>query len=259
MSLFTDADIAAFKSQRLVRAMDLTGVTDDFLLEQLKTAETDIARQLKVLLEPTTIFPGEPSEEEIAALPSGMAWAEEPGYDYDADFFRDDKWGYLVLMSRPVISVESIRFAYPQPDQTFWEIPDSWIRLDKKPGVIRLVPAAQTITVPLSVFMMQVMGGGRSIPFMIQVKYVAGLTDAREKWRDLVDVIYKMAALNMIEGEFRPQSGSISGDGLSESESFDPEKMRDLINVKLFGPKGSNGGLWTAIHGIGGSVLGSLA
>lgn len=255
MSLFTADHVASFKA-RCARAMDVAGLTDEYLLGQLKIAERDIGRRLRVPLEPTTIFPHEPSDEEIAAL-DGKPYLEEPGYDYDADFFRADSWGYLVLSSRPLISVDWIKFAYPQPDQTVWEIPEQWIRLDKKAGQVRLVPAAQTITAPLSVFMMQVMGGGGTIPFMIHVKYVAGLKDAHGDWPDLIDVIYKQAILLMIEDEFRPTSGSISADGLSQSESFDPEKMRGVIEEKLFGPKGSNGGLWSAIHGIVGSSLGS--
>ena len=53
-----------------------------------------------------------------------------------------------------------------------------------------------------------------------------------------------------------PQSASISADGLSQSNSFNYKAWQDDINETLFGPKGSNGGLFTSIHGINGSVLG---
>ncbi len=94
---------------------------------------------------------------------------------------------------------------------------------------------------------------------MIQVKYVAGLKDAKNDYPDLVDVILKQAALKVLEGNFLPSSGSISGDGLSQSISFDASKYRELIQETLMGPKGSNGGLWTAIHGIVSGVLGTTA
>jgi len=53
-----------------------------------------------------------------------------------------------------------------------------------------------------------------------------------------------------------PNSASISADGLSQSLSVDMEKYRGAIEATLFGPKGSNGGLMTAIHGIRLGMLG---
>jgi hypothetical protein len=63
--------------------------------------------------------------------------------------------------------------------------------------------------------------------------------------------------LKVIEDGFLPSSGSISADGLSQSLSMDMEKYRDMISTTLFGPKGSNGGLLTAIHGIKLFTMGS--
>lgn len=264
MSLFDTADVAAFKSDRLLLAAstyfpDVT-LSDAFLLQQLRAAEAEVAQQLKVFLEPTTIFPYEPTTAEIDAL-DGKPYAEEPGYDYDADFFRADSWGYLVTRSKPIISIEFVRMAYPDPYKQFYAIPNDWLRPDKKYGTIRMVPASSSFTAPLSAFMMQALGGGRSIPSMIQVKYVAGLKDVKTdpRWASLLDVIYKKAVLKIIEGAFLPQSGSISADGLSQSLSVDASKYRDQINETMFGPKGSNGGLWTAIHGVVGTVAGVLA
>ncbi|WP_163333495.1 hypothetical protein, partial [Klebsiella aerogenes] len=61
---------------------------------------------------------------------------------------------------------------------------------------------------------------------------------------------YKTASLKIIEDAFLPSSGSISADGLSQSISFEAEQHADAIQRVLHGPKGSNGGLMTAIHGI---------
>jgi hypothetical protein len=261
VSLFSSGDVASFKADRLFRAAQSLwpGVTlgDDYLLHELQAAEAGIARRLRVYLEPTTIFPYEPSEDEVEAL-SGAPYAEEPGYDYDPEFFGSGRWGYIVTRQKPIVSVEFIRFAYPNPQAAFFPIPDPWIRIDKKHGQINLVPASASFAAPLNAFMLQAVGGGAMIPFMLQVKYVAGLKNVKSdpQWADLMDVIYKQAALNVVDENFTPQSASISADGLSQSMSMDADKYRDVVEAKLFGGKGSNGGLWTSIHGIGIGVAG---
>lgn len=261
MSLFSSADIPGFKTDRILVAAQTywpgVTLTDAFLLQQLQAAEAEIGRRLKVFLEPTTIFPYEPSSVEIAAL-GAAAWAEEPGYDYDAEFFRSERWGFIITRARPIISVEFLRFSYPNPQETFYTIPIQWLRIDKKNGQINLVPASASFNAPLNAFMLQAMGGGGMIPFALQLKYVAGIANVKTdpRWADLLDVIMKQAVLNIIDGTFTPQSGSISVDGMSQSVSMDAEKYRDLVEMKLFGGKGSHGGLWTAIHGMGLAVAG---
>lgn len=261
MSLFSSGDVAAFRTDRLLMAAqnyfpDVT-LTDAFLLQQIQAAEAEVARRLKVFLEPTTIFPYTPSGAEITAL-GAVHWDEEPGYDYDAEFFRAERWGFIATRQRPIVSVEFLRFAYPNPQTSFFTIPADWLRIDKKHGQINLVPASASFNAPLNAFMLQAMGGGGMIPFALQLKYVAGLQNVKTdpKWADLLDVILKQAVLNVIDGSFTPQSGSISVDGMSQSLSMDAEKYRDLVELKLMGPKGSNGGLWTSIHGIGLGVAG---
>jgi hypothetical protein len=260
MSIFCASDVKTVREDRLMVAAashpELARLSDASILRKLKIAEKEVARKLKVRLEPTVIFPYEPSEAEIAAL-DGKLWDEEPGYDYDAGFFWADSWGFLVLNERPTISVDWVRFGYPSPQNTFYDIPKAWLRLDKKAGQVRLVPVGQTFTAPLNAFMMQVMGGGRSVPYMLQVKYTAGLKDVKEEWPDLVDVIMKSAVLSLIKDAFKPQSGSISADGLSQSLSVDVGKYGETIEEALFGPKGSNGGFWTAIHGLPNTVGGA--
>lgn len=260
MSLFCAKDVQTIKEDRLMLAAasfgPLANVSDRVILDSLRVAEAEVRRALKVPLEPTTFFPYEPSAEEIAAL-DGMPWEEDPGYDYDAGFFWGDKWGFIVANAKPLISVEYVRFGYPTERNVFYTIPESWHRLDKKAGQVRLVPIGDTMTAPLNVFVMQVMGGGRSVPYMLQMKYVAGLKDAATNWPDLLDVIKKKAVLSIIKSIFSPQSGSISADGLSQSMTVDIGKYGDFIEEALFGPKGSHGGLWTAIHGLPGTSLGA--
>jgi hypothetical protein len=240
VSLFSNSDVANFLSDRLAPiystyASAVTQPSNAYLLLQLQAAEAEIARQLKVYLEPTKLFPIPPTDAQIAAL-AGMPWDEEPGYDYDSSFFQGNRWGYLVLRHRPLISVDFMQFAYPAPTQAFYDIPASWMRLDKKPAHINLVPAAGSFTAPLSAFMLQAIGGGSRIPFMFQVQYTSGLTAVKTdpRWADLLNLIYKKAAMLVVENH------------------------RDMINETLFGAKGSNAGIYTSIHGLQNTIAGGL-
>ncbi len=103
---------------------------------------------------------------------------------------------------------------------------------------------------------MQALSGGRLIPFMIQLRYTSGLQNVFRDWPDLIDVIKKKAVLGIIKDSFLPSSGSISADGLSQSSSIDTGMYDDMIDLAIDGPKGSNGGLMTAIHGVRFSILG---
>lgn len=263
MTIFKNrvAAIADLRADRLSLAaasvLPSVQLSDDYLYLKLLAAEAEIARRLRVYLEPTTIVPDDAQQSELDALEAGGAtWAQEPAYDYDQEFFMYDRWGYLVTKSKPIISVQSLKFVYPSALNQVFEIPHEWIRLDKRYGHIRLVPATQAFAAPLGAFLLQSLSGGRTVPFMIQVRYTAGLTNVLANWPDLVDVIKKRAVVGMITDAFLPQSGSISADGLSQSLSVDVEKYHDSIDLAIDGPKGSNGGLMTAIHGIRLGILG---
>lgn len=255
-----DLVVEELRADRLMIASQnfFAGVTlsDDFLWSKIAAAESEIKHTLRVPLVPTQFFPYAPSNADIAALPAGMPWDIDPPYDYDPEFFQGEKWGFIVCRQKPVQTVQRIRFAYPAPSDQFFDIPLDWIRIDGKYGHIRLVPATSAFSAPLSAFMMQALGGGRTIPFMLQVSYVAGIANAATEYPELVDVIKKLAVLKAVEDGFLPQSGSISADGLSQSMSVDMEKYRDTIDHVLNGPKGSNGGLMTAIHGVRSTVMG---
>lgn len=263
--LFTADDLTAFKLGRLKPILayyPADGVPDDdTLLEQLNAAAADVEGQLKVRLQPTTFFPDPPSQAEIDALPETMQWEWEPGQDYRPEFFGSGNWGWMVLRHKPVISIEFIRFAYPNPGSQNFTIPSEWIRFDPKYAQVNLVPNSASFTAPLTAFAMQMMAGGGMIPFALQIKYVAGLTGVKTDpvWGALRNAILMSATASLLEIAAPPQSGSISADGLSQSVSMDPSKYREMVDKALFGPKGANGGLWTQIHGIGGTIMGGVA
>jgi hypothetical protein len=234
------------------------GITfsDDFLWEKVISSENETAFDLRVPLVPTQFFGTDPTPAQVAALPRGMPFDVDPAQDYEPDFFQGEKWGFMVLRNKPVIDVQRVTFVYPAPTTGFFDFPQDWLRIDKKYGQIRFVPASSTFVAPLNAFLLQALGGGRTIPFAFEVMYTAGITNVRQQYPQLVDVIKRRAVMKVIEDGFIPSSGSISADGLSQSLSVDLEKYRDTINTTLFGPKGVNGGLLTAIHGIKVSMLG---
>ena len=133
-------------------------------------------------------------------------------------------------------------FAYPSLTGNNFVVPTDWFRIDKKYGRINLVATSSVMTMPLNAFILSVLGGGRTVPLMLQIRYRAGLTEAETKYPDLINLIYKMAVLSILEDQFLPGSGSISADGLSQSLSFDATKYREDIDRHL-------GDLRDAIHG----------
>lgn len=248
MGLFSINDAQALITEAqalgLGRYVNFAALSVPDVFAKLRAAEKEAARQLRVFLEPTVLVPDDAPQVELDALDAAQtAYEQEAAYDYDPEFFRGERWGYIVTKHSPIISVQSIRFAYPSPGQAVWNVPNEWIRLDRQYGHIRLIPAAQAFSAPLSAFIMQALGGGRTVPFMIQVRYTAGLKNAAEDYPDLIDVIKKMATLKILQSSFQPQSGSISADGMSRSLSVDMEKWHDGIEDRI-------DALRDAIHGV---------
>lgn len=249
-----DVAVAEIRADRLTAAAAMMRknitLTDDYIWDKLLAAEAEIGRELRVPLVPTKFFPLRPTQDQIDSLPPGMPWGVDPGYDYDAGFFRSERWGFIVARQKPIIEVQEVRFVYPDQHGGLFVLPPEWVRMDARYGHIRFVPATQTFAAPLSAFLMQALGGGRSIPFMIHLTYLAGLENVARDYPDLLDVIKRKAVLKLIEDRFMPQSGSISADGLSQSISVQMENYQQVIDHTLYGPKGTNGGLMAAIHGV---------
>lgn len=232
-------------------------VTDDYIWNKLRSAESEMSHELRVPLVPTAFFPSDPTPAEIAAL-AGKPWGIDPGYDYDPGNFQyNDKWGFIRTRNKPLQSVSRVRFAYPGGPTAYYDLPLDWLRMDKKYGQIQFVPSSTAFAAPLNAFVMQAIGAGRTIPLAMQLTYVAGLDNVPSAYPELIDAIYKKATVKLVEDLFLPQSGSISADGLSQSISVDMDKYRDSVDHIINGGKGSNGGLMTAIHGVRLGVMGS--
>lgn len=253
-SLFIkDIVIAEIRKDRLMAAaagvLQDVKVSDDYLWDKVRAAESELSHTLRVPLVPTRFFPKQPTAEELAEL-NGMAWAIEVGTDYDPSMFERDKWGFIVTRQRPIISIDRMRFQYPTQNMGYYDIPKDWLTFDAKYGHIRIVPSSSAVLTSMSGFVMTNIAAGRVIPSMIQYIYTAGLTDVATTYPELLDCIKKMAVLKLVADAYLPQSGSISADGLTESFSVDMDKYHSSVDHIINGSEGSNGGLMAKIHGI---------
>jgi hypothetical protein len=252
--LAREAAVLTLREDRLaqVAATYRPGETlaDEYLWGKLRSAEAGLERDLRVFLEPVEILPeGTPQAEIDALAAAGTRYELEPAYDYDPEYFRGDGWAMIRTRQRPIVSVSSIVFAYPTPQTTVWTVPADWIRVDHKYGVIRLVPTGSTyVSAPLSTYVLGMIGGGRIVPQVIRVRYRAGLADVANRWPDLTSLIYRSAAIGVIEDALPPGSGSVSVDGLSQSVSTDTGRLREQLAERIEH-------LRQAIHGIRLGVL----
>lgn len=114
----------------------------------------------------------------------------------------------------------------------------------------KFVPTNAPFLSPIGGMVMQQMAGGRSLPFAIEVEYVAGIADAAATYPEMVEAVIKLAMIKVVEDNFMPQSGSISADGLSQSMSVDVSKYHDAFDTIMNGTDGANGGLMSRINGV---------
>jgi hypothetical protein len=250
--------VQRMRADRLLMAaagiMPKVSVSDDYIWDKIRAAEAEAQRDLNVFFQPTALFPFDPTSDELAALTPGMPWAIDPAQDFGPENFLEDRWGFFITRQKPVISITSVQMVYPSPGAVKYAFPPEWLRVDRKYGHVRIVPTSALSLGSLSASVIQLFSS-RTIPQALEVRYIAGLANAVQDYPELVDLVLKKAALKIIGDRFLPQSGSISADGLSQSFSNDMSKYHDDVNVIINGPKGSNGGLMRAIHGIRMGVL----
>lgn len=230
MSIFSDQDEA---SERLVRKLSRVPILADNhtcdpeeAAAALIAAEREVARRLGIFLEPTWVFSEGVTQAEIDARTPALPFVVDPGYDYKPEWFQGEGWGHLILRRRPVIEITSYLFVY-QPNAQFYQVPLSWIRLDKKYGHVRLLPTGDAASIPLNAFLLSIVGGARAVPNFLRITYRSGIEDINNEYPDLVQFIYRVAMLNYIRDLFPGNSESISSDGMSESRSFDLKSYAD--------------------------------
>ena len=134
------------------------------------------------------------------------------------------------------------------------DVPADWIRADKKYGHVQIVPTGTAYQTLLGGLFMSHLSGGKTLPFTVALDYVAGLTNLKVDYPDLIDGVMKLAVTKIVQDAFKPQSGSISVDGLSQSVSIDTAKYSEIVDEIVNGSDG-NGGLMARIHGIRSMVM----
>jgi hypothetical protein len=245
--------------------INMGALTDSMIWDKLVAAETECERLLKTFFDAVVVIPDMAPQSEIDALEqANTRYITISGFDYDPAMFSGERWGLCRLPYRPVQSVESVIISFPAPFLQNYTVPGEWIRIDRKNGDLNLVPTTSAATTPVGAFALVAMAGSITYPQAIQIRYTCGLKNASGKvatsfaqeWDDLVDVVKRIAIAKIFKMMMLPQSASISADGLSQSNSFNYKAWQDDINETLFGPKGSNGGLFTSIHGINSQILG---
>lgn len=234
-------------------AMREITLSDDYIWNKLRAAESEIAHKLRILLTPHQVFPVQPTQDEIDAL-NGLPYIVETPYDYQPNLYDRDKWGYFITRQRPIIDVQRLRYQMPSQGNQYFDIPLDWLRLDKKYGHVRVLPTTNASLVTASVLGFTALTWQSIIPNMMNVTYTAGIENAEANYPELIDAIKKMAVVKILTDLFLPQSGSISADGLSESMSTDVTKYQEQIDHIINGQDG-NGGLMAIFNGIRAIVI----
>lgn len=211
------------------------GLTDSVVWENMVAAEAEASHQLRVLLQPTVVLPDSSKQDERDALEAaGTAYMVEDDYDFEPSHWDSTAWGFIPLRQTPVISLEQMRLSYPSPGNTVLTVPPEWIQLDFKYGHIRIVPAGSAMGLgQMSSFLMSTFSAGRTLPGALQIRYTAGLKNAKRDYPDLVNLVKRMAVLRILKNALLPQSSSISADGLSQSNSIDMVKWQEGIDKDL--------------------------
>ena len=216
---------------------------DDYLWFKLMSAEASASRALRCFFTPRECYATGADPNTIAALEAaGSVLYEEPGYDFEPSMFSGGSWGAIETRQRPIINVNSIIFTYPAAASLLFEVPTTWLRVDKKYGRIQFVPLGTFMTGQLGGFVVSTIGSFE-MPLMVQISYRAGLQNAAQDYPDLLDLIKKMAVLSIVEDQYLPGSASTSMDGLSQSLSWDATKYEDSIEKKI-------ARLRQSIHGV---------
>jgi len=141
-------------------------------------------------------------------------------YDFFLDAWRG--WGFIQLNKRPVKQVNSLKIMYGE--QSVFEIPLEWIRLERNAGQIHLFPMlgqfGGTLAIDKAYTLAPILMAVRYAPHVFRVQYDAGMDDVDE---DICDAIGMIAATQYfnIFGDLVIGAGiasiSISLDGLSQS------------------------------------------
>jgi hypothetical protein len=205
---------------------------DAAIQDKIRAAEDHIEHALRVFFGPRRVFSGVERRQNstgVLKLPDdydpAVDW-NEPAYDYHNDFWGYDRWGAIKLRRYPVRRVFQVVFAYPQAEPVY-RVPDPWIAIDRRYGLVRLVPGAQAaVYANFTGWFINAILGGRGLPQSIYVDYECGFTqqELADEHSDLLEAV-RMRTFLLLAGTLSIvltggfSSESLSLDGLSRSTS----------------------------------------
>lgn len=248
---FPPAAVAEMRRDRLTKlalsipAASAITLTDEELWTKLQAAEGEAERMLRTWLAPREVIPNHQAydAEAAQAVADGHKVHREPGYDWGPDMVRGDKWGMIEFRHRPVQLIRWARLSYPTPISGVAELPPDWFRIDSKPGTAQIVWNSSPNAFALNTFLLSALSAGRTVPFMMHLRYRAGIEDPRSAYPDLAGLVQRLAVINLVEDFILPQSGSISADGLSRSISMQVDQHREAVETKLGKMREAIGGI----------------
>lgn len=218
-----------------------TPISDSQLLQIIRQAEDWVEQTGGILLCETWI--GSPPLDSVALLnstgfpvqPQSQGIGQQQGVDYDLvdigyDFFVRryiaDGWGIQQMRYRPLRTVYMMQFIYPLLSQ-FFQIPLSWVVVDKDYGMIRVVPSANVQMLPLFALQLSLVGFAESLPQALYFQYTAGLSpiDYTTRYAFIKTLVLSAAAvylLQILQGSvnFGVIRQSTSVDGLKYESSY---------------------------------------
>lgn len=159
----------------------------------------------------------------------------------DYDFNDYQKYSYIQLNHRPVISLESLHIELIR-NQTLVNFPDEWIRLYSESGQVQVTPTSGTISgfaVGNSGFLPLFYGVTRNFPQMIVAEYTSGFEqDKIPKFINQLIGYMASIPLLIIAGDLLYGPGiasrSINADGLSQNTSYTSTKDAGAYGARIF-------------------------
>lgn len=209
---------------------------DTEILRKIRAAEDFYEHDLNLFFGVKKFICGA-TEQGIIVNPDAEPYGEieEPGYDYDRDWYLGDRWGYLKLRNRPVVpdrtsasGITKFFFSFPSAVPHLFDVPQAWIKPDFQYGQINIIPTNAAIYASFSAFFLSIASGGAyGLPKVIFLTYLAGYDHDRLR-RDQADLLegVKLRTLLFLGGILGNifgmglQSNSIGLDGLSHSRGF---------------------------------------
>lgn len=186
--------------------------------EAVSAAHREFERRMQIRIDPTVIHMSPGSGEE-----AGVDYdAEEPALSYLSGSITQTQLPRWHTPSRPIISVESCRLAFDN-DLVVLEIPDAWLRVDKRMGCISVLPlSVSAIASQMGAWYAPLLDRAwpwKLIPQFVRIDYTAGYADplTNPELDDMRIALSRAAAIVVLRDFERliPQAEAL--DGFSQS------------------------------------------